>query len=264
MGSKESRTSLRGDEHLSLREHAGYTLFYLPMYSSSRPCPSIPSLGATLHVPRVRRRRRGQSRLRGTGQLREVIHARRRLPALGGPRLPYALSKMSLGAPFGYLMRLGLAKAPVEWLGPRYALLTVVIVGVWEGLGNYVVYFLAGLQRIPAETYESADLDGASRPLRRRARPLRQARPLLRGPRQAHNARPRHRPRRLAHALPPPQELLRAQRSRPWTGQTTRPPTAALGDSRVFPPQLSEGSQRDEARLAAGLSKRVVRTIRSG
>lgn len=61
-----------------------------------------------------------------------------------------------------YLMALGLAKAPVEWLGAKHALVTVILVGVWGGLGNYMVYFLAGLQGIPKEIYESADLDGAS------------------------------------------------------------------------------------------------------
>lgn len=61
-----------------------------------------------------------------------------------------------------YLAAWGLIKGPIEWLGAKHALKTVVIVGVWGGLGNYMVYFLAGLQRIPKEIYESADLDGAS------------------------------------------------------------------------------------------------------
>ena len=61
-----------------------------------------------------------------------------------------------------YLMAASILKEPVEWLGSKHALASVILVGVWGGLGNYMVYFLAGLQRIPAEIYESADLDGAS------------------------------------------------------------------------------------------------------
>jgi ABC-type sugar transport system permease subunit len=60
------------------------------------------------------------------------------------------------------LLAWGIVGGPIEWLGAKHALKTVVIVGVWGGLGNYMVYFLAGLQRIPKEIYESAELDGAS------------------------------------------------------------------------------------------------------
>lgn len=48
------------------------------------------------------------------------------------------------------------------WLSsPNLALLSVIIVSVWQGAGYPMVIFLAGLQGIPAELYESADLDGA-------------------------------------------------------------------------------------------------------
>jgi len=60
-----------------------------------------------------------------------------------------------------YLMKLHLIHAPINWLGPKLAMLTVVLVAVWEGMGNYMVYFLAGLQTIPKEVYESAAIDGA-------------------------------------------------------------------------------------------------------
>ena len=32
---------------------------------------------------------------------------------------------------------------------------------IWQGLGLYVILFLAGLQKIPRSFYESAELDGA-------------------------------------------------------------------------------------------------------
>lgn len=60
------------------------------------------------------------------------------------------------------LLKLGLVDSPVNWLGSKYAMLSSVIVSVWAGLGNYMVYFLAGLQSIPDEIYESGAIDGVN------------------------------------------------------------------------------------------------------
>lgn len=56
----------------------------------------------------------------------------------------------------------GLIHTSVNWLGAGMAMLTIIIVAVWGGLGNYMVYFLAGLQQVPTELYESSELDGAN------------------------------------------------------------------------------------------------------
>lgn len=50
------------------------------------------------------------------------------------------------------------AWAPV---GPSVAMMAVVVMSVWKGLGYNVVIFLAGLQNIPRELYEVARIDGA-------------------------------------------------------------------------------------------------------
>ncbi|MBZ0268087.1 sugar ABC transporter permease [bacterium] len=47
--------------------------------------------------------------------------------------------------------------------GPSLALVCVVIVSVWRGIGYNVVIFLAGLQNIPEHYYEAARIDGAGR-----------------------------------------------------------------------------------------------------
>ncbi len=60
------------------------------------------------------------------------------------------------------LLRNELIQQPIAWLGMDLALLTCIIVAVWGAVGNYMIYFLAGLQTIPTEMYESADIDGAS------------------------------------------------------------------------------------------------------
>lgn len=43
------------------------------------------------------------------------------------------------------------------------ALYTVAFVSVWQNMGYAMVIYLAGLQTIPAELYESAEIDGAGR-----------------------------------------------------------------------------------------------------
>jgi putative chitobiose transport system permease protein len=53
--------------------------------------------------------------------------------------------------------------APVPWLArPETALAAVMAVTVWKGLGYYMVIYLAGLQTLPTDIYESSALDGAS------------------------------------------------------------------------------------------------------
>lgn len=60
------------------------------------------------------------------------------------------------------LMKLHLVSQPIDWLGPKHAMLTVIIVAVWGAVGNYMLLFLAGLQSIPQDLYESAAIDGAN------------------------------------------------------------------------------------------------------
>jgi multiple sugar transport system permease protein len=50
---------------------------------------------------------------------------------------------------------------PVRWLSPQNALTSVVIVNVWGAIGEGMIIFLAGLQSIPREYYEAAQVDGA-------------------------------------------------------------------------------------------------------
>ncbi|WP_115014858.1 carbohydrate ABC transporter permease [Synechococcus sp. UW140] len=63
----------------------------------------------------------------------------------------------------GWLVALlGDAFAPIGFLtNPLLALPSVMLVTLWKGLGYYMVIFLAGLQGIPQELYEAAELDGS-------------------------------------------------------------------------------------------------------
>ncbi len=47
--------------------------------------------------------------------------------------------------------------------GPSLALVSIIIYGIWAFVGYNTVIFLAGLGNIPKETYEAAEIDGASR-----------------------------------------------------------------------------------------------------
>lgn len=51
----------------------------------------------------------------------------------------------------------------VNWISnPKIAIISVAIVGVWSVIGYNMVLFLAGLQEIPRDYYEAAEIDGAS------------------------------------------------------------------------------------------------------
>jgi raffinose/stachyose/melibiose transport system permease protein len=71
------------------------------------------------------------------------------------------------GAVNSLLDTVGLGSWRQDWLGdPDLALWSVVAVIVWQFGGYSMVIFLAGLQSVPKEIYEAADMDGAG-PVRR-------------------------------------------------------------------------------------------------
>ncbi|WP_080145396.1 carbohydrate ABC transporter permease [Marinilactibacillus piezotolerans] len=55
-----------------------------------------------------------------------------------------------------------LGVAPIEFLeDPDYAMLALVIMAVWKGLGFNIILFLVGLNNIDANYYSAAKIDGA-------------------------------------------------------------------------------------------------------
>lgn len=46
---------------------------------------------------------------------------------------------------------------------PQQALLSILVMVIWQGLGFAVIIFLAGLKQIPRTYYEAAEVDGATR-----------------------------------------------------------------------------------------------------
>jgi len=61
------------------------------------------------------------------------------------------------------LIASGLVAEPVAFLtDPGNALLAVMAVTIWSGMGYYMVIYLAGLQAIPRHLYEVAEVEGVS------------------------------------------------------------------------------------------------------
>jgi multiple sugar transport system permease protein len=61
------------------------------------------------------------------------------------------------------LVRLELVEESISWLSnPHLAMFSVIAVVVWQGTPFFTMSFLAGLQAIPKELYEAAEIDGAS------------------------------------------------------------------------------------------------------
>ncbi len=107
--------------------------------------------------------------------LAEVLN--RALPARGFFRaaffLPVVVSgvavtiiwKQLYSTDFGILNQLlgviGIGRVP--WItDPGWAMPSIAIMATWKNVGLYVVLFLAGLQSVPRQLYEAADIDGAT------------------------------------------------------------------------------------------------------
>ena len=77
----------------------------------------------------------------------------------------WVLMLSPFGVANGLLMAIGILDPSntVNWLGsPETSLLSVTAMNVWRAFPFFMVMLLAGLQAIPEELYEAADIDGTS------------------------------------------------------------------------------------------------------
>lgn len=52
----------------------------------------------------------------------------------------------------------------IRWLNdPVWAMPSLILLGIWKGMGYNIIIYLAGLQNIPEQLYEAAKIDGANR-----------------------------------------------------------------------------------------------------
>jgi len=76
----------------------------------------------------------------------------------------FNFSTSSFGLINNTLRDLGLGFMAQNWLGdPHIALYACIFVAVWQGTGYAMMFYVANLQSIPREMYESALIDGANR-----------------------------------------------------------------------------------------------------
>lgn len=97
--------------------------------------------------------------------LRPFFRAAFFLPVVVSGVVVSMLWQQLYGFDTGILNRLlttfGLGK--VGWLvNPDMAMVSIAIMATWKNVGLYVILFLVGLQTVPPQYYEAADLEGAS------------------------------------------------------------------------------------------------------
>ena len=70
----------------------------------------------------------------------------------------------NLGAINRLLRQIGLGILAQDWLGnPNLAIWSVILVGVWTGVGFSMTVYLASLQSITVDIHDAAQIDGANR-----------------------------------------------------------------------------------------------------
>jgi multiple sugar transport system permease protein len=89
------------------------------------------------------------------------------IPSMVSPVSAAMAWRMLLGVKYGgvnnFLRQFGILDVYFDWFAtPARALMTIITVEVWHHTSFMMIVLLAGLQAIPQELYEVADVDGAS------------------------------------------------------------------------------------------------------
>ncbi|MBO9554593.1 MAG: sugar ABC transporter permease [Cellulomonas sp.] len=102
-------------------------------------------------------------KMRGQNQLRTLIFVPYVLAEVIASVIWFQLLQPKYGVVDTMLAKIGLHGPEQGFLGdPKWALATVIFVLTWKYLGLAIILFLAGLQSVPEELYEAAQIDGAS------------------------------------------------------------------------------------------------------
>ncbi|MBC7784678.1 MAG: sugar ABC transporter permease [Burkholderiales bacterium] len=126
----------------------GNTFYYA---SLALPLGMIMALGAAMLL---------NVKTRGTSIYRTIVFLPSLVPAVASAMVWLWLLNAKLGLINAFLIWVGVDNPP-SWLEDvRWAMPALVLMSLW-GVGNTVVIYLAGLQDVPRELYEAADLDGA-------------------------------------------------------------------------------------------------------
>lgn len=102
-------------------------------------------------------------RIRGRGVLRTIVFVPYVVAEVIAGVVWYQLLQPESGVIDGLIRAIGLTPPEQGFLGtPDLALGTVFVVLTWKYLGLAILLFLAGLQGVPEDLFEAAQLDGAS------------------------------------------------------------------------------------------------------
>ena len=84
---------------------------------------------------------------------------------------PMFVTPIAVGLMFRFLLnnQLGIIPAwlrtfgvEIDWFGPKLALFSLILIDVWQWTPLMVLLLLAGLEALPSEPFEAAQVDGAS------------------------------------------------------------------------------------------------------
>ena len=102
------------------------------------------------------------------GKIRNLFRGLLILPWLFAPTVAgmiWVLMLSPFGVVNGFLTTIGLLdpNQTINWLGsPSTSLLSVTAMNIWRAYPFFMVMLLAGLQAIPEDVYEAADIDGTT------------------------------------------------------------------------------------------------------
>ncbi|OCT12862.1 hypothetical protein A8709_21255 [Paenibacillus pectinilyticus] len=90
--------------------------------------------------------------------------------------IPALLSALAIGYIWSYLYNpvfgiintvledIGLGQLAQDWLGdPKWSMYSIVFTNIWQWAGITMIIYMAGLQAIPADLYEAANIDGSNK-----------------------------------------------------------------------------------------------------
>ncbi len=96
-------------------------------------------------------------KMKGRSVYRTIIF----LPMVAAPAAVAMVWRWLFNSDFGLLNNV--FNLNVKWVSsPKIAVFSIAIIGIWSIIGYNMVLFLSGLQEIPHDFYEAAEIDGAT------------------------------------------------------------------------------------------------------
>jgi multiple sugar transport system permease protein len=132
------------------RSAIGHTVYFVV---GSVPATMVIALGLALLL---------NTQIRGLGLFRTAYYLPVITPLVIAALIWTWVYNVDYGLANFYLQKLGIIDEPVLWLADRTtAMPAVIVMNIWKGVGFNMIVFLAGLQAVPNELYEAAEVDGA-------------------------------------------------------------------------------------------------------